>query len=363
MAKEDVKKDNKDKKTEEVKKETPATETKAATPANTASLPAPVPTSPAPGTPTVSPKPKKRHSCLIIFLVVLAIYIILQFVPIFGMGLFGNFADTYVPPLNINANTNSTVAVTNSNQNTNAVSSKTKNTNSTKTTTTSKPLTETPSTPADQPPAGTTGPQTSFTKQQEIDYFIKIALTDESHNYQETPLHRWTYPTVSIKYIGNFSNPSDLACANDTISILNSLSTSTHFVNDQNDGLYKEEVHFVPHSEIAAVAGDAGGYMNYDVLSNGAFSHTYAYVPIDTYSDSVRCHFIRHEMTHASTGLIYNLTFPEGGYHYSIFNVPVEGWSDYINIDKDLIKMMYNTGITTNSTAAQARAFLNGASW
>ena len=346
-------------KEEESKKEKPDTTPKITEPATSTTPAASAPQT----TPSAAPtKLKKRHSCLIIFLVILALFIILQFVPIFGMGLFGNFADTYVPPLNFNANSNSNIATTNVNQNTNT-NAKPKNTNSFKTTTTSKPVTETPSTPADQPPAGTTGPQTSFTKQQEIDYFIKIAITDESHNYQETPLHRWTYPTVSIKYFGNFSNPSDLACANDTISILNSLSTSTHFVNDQNDGLYKEEVHFVPHSEIAAVAGDAGGYMNYDVLSNGAFSHTYAYVPIDTYSDSVRCHFIRHEMTHASTGLIYNLTFPEGGYHYSIFNVPVEGWSDYINIDKDLIKMMYNTGIPTNSTAAQARTFLNGANW
>jgi len=141
------------------------------------------------------------------------------------------------------------------------------------------------------------------------------------------------------------------------------LSSTTQFHNDQNTGLYDVEVHFVPHSEIAAVVGSAGGYMTYDSYANYAFSHTFAYVPIDTYSDSVRCHFIRHEMTHATTGLIYNLTVLQGGYHYSIFNVPVEGWSDYINIDKDLIKMMYNTGIPVGSSATSARTYLNSRSW
>jgi len=293
---------------------------------------------------------------------------VLQFVPVFGFGLFGLFGGkdfTYVPVPNSNnsnqAVTNQNINTAQSNQNKNSTT-KSKNTNSS-----SGGGAETPTPPPDGPvvetPASTgqSGPQTSFTKEEEINYFIKISITDERHDFAEIPLKKWTYNDVSIRY---FNNPtgSDLACADETINIINSLSTTTHYTKTDG-GLYYIEVHFVPFAEIAANEPDALGYVKPTTFTNSAMAHVKAYVPIDTYPDSVRCHTIRHEMTHAMTGLLYNLSKPQGGYHYSIFNVAVEGWTEYLNIDKDLIKMMLNTATTPGMSAAQAREMLNNASW
>lgn len=307
-----------------------------------------------------APKPRSHRTWLIISIVVIVGYILFNGVAFIGGGFWHN--PSYAIPIPSSSSASSSV----SSQPSAPVSSSTQASGSGKqsskksssvaaSSASSSSQTEQSSAPAES------GPQTTFTKQEEIDYFVKIAITDEAHNFLEIPLSKWTKNNVTVRYFGPGS-AADVACADETIATFNSLSQTTKLAKTDG-GLYDIEVHFATRAEIEARGlGDALGYMHPTTFANGAFAHAEAYAPYDYGDDHFRCHIIRHEMTH-TIGLQYNLTVLQGGFHYSIFNVGIEGWSDYINIDKDLIKMMYNTGVQPGWGAAQARDHFANISW
>lgn len=210
-----------------------------------------------------------------------------------------------------------------------------------------------------QPPQAT-GPQTTFTKQEEIDYFIKEAITDEKYNFQAFPLHKWTKRDLKVIYADHTPIAENEACADQTISIINSLTNNIHLTKTTDVNNFDIAINFMPLSEINQ-RGYPLGYMYYDLNADNSFKRAYAIVPSDN-MNQVACHTIRHEMTH-TIGLLHNLNVSQGGYHYSIFNVPIVNWSDYINIDKDLIKIMYNTSVQPGWFEAQTRAYLATATW
>ena len=327
-----------------------------------------------------APKKKGNKKCCCCGISLVIFIIVVNFLPFVGLGFFGLFSGghsddpNFEPPKTLIGAIQDKVSDSTSSSKKLSSSKKTDSNSDSSNTPTENSSTDTASqgvevdqtltqpepepSPENQPPAGSSPVQT-YTKQQEIDYFVKIAITDERDNYNEKPLRKWTKQNVYVKYFGTANN-TDKACADSTISTINDLSNTLTLIKTKGT-TYDIDVNFLTQSELAR-RGYPYGYMDYRLYDSGAFSHAMAYVPADTLSDSGRCHYIRHEMTH-TVGLLYNLGRQQGGYDFSIFNVAVEGFSDYIEIDKDLIKMLYNTGIPVKSTAAQARSFLAGATW
>lgn len=220
------------------------------------------------------------------------------------------------------------------------------------------------STTAPQPPAGSqpTPPpaaqaETVFTKQQQIDFFVQIAMKNDQNNFYTAPIIKWTSNSGTVKY---YNNPTgaNLACADETINLINGLSNTIHFQKTTSTSP-NVRVFFVPKSQIGA---GIGGYYNLSTGTNGQITGGDAYVPIDAYGDVDRCHYIRHEMIHVMTGLVYNGLRNRGGYDFSIFNVAA-GRSDLLEIDKSAIKIMLNSGVQLHWNESQVRSFLATATW
>ncbi len=206
-------------------------------------------------------------------------------------------------------------------------------------------------------PASTQTSLASFTKEQAIDYFIDVAVTDEEGNSRVVV--KWTKLNVSLKVTGSPDSDSN-SCVNSVISDINGLSSSMKLA--KTDGASDIEVNFTTQADIQAKKGAAEpnsyGYMKYSQNDDNSLKSAIAWIATDSGLASVYvCHIIRHEMTHT-----IGLRFNSGMYDYSIFNVAA-GTSDYISIDRELIKMMYNSGIGPGLNENQARDFLNSANW
>lgn len=199
-------------------------------------------------------------------------------------------------------------------------------------------------------------PQTVFTRQEQIDFFVQVAMKNDLDNFSVWPIIKWTSNSGTIRY---YNNPSgaNLACADETISLINGLSHTITFQKTTSNQ-FNIRVFFVPKSQL----GSYGGYYNYSTGTNGQIIGGDAYVPIDGYNEVDRCHYIRHEMTHVMTGLSYNGLKNHGGYDFSIFNVTA-GHDDYLEVDKAAIKIMLNSGVGLKWNESQVRSFLATATW
>lgn len=303
---------------------------------------------------------KKHHYCLYSGLTGLVILIIFVTLAQFGFSPFGFFGSgsDYTPPVSTNVSSNTAASTNTTTPTTTTTTPKTtpkKTPTSTTGTTKEDPISE-PSQVATTPTAE--GPRTSFSRQEEIDYFIQIAIKSPEFDNSPYPLIRWTVSKANFKVVGN-STPAADKCINDTISTINSLISSFKIQRIYDNSRTDITLNLVPNAQIVAEGHEGGGYI-YHATSNGNILSANIYAALDRWPDDevVTCHLLRHEITH-SLGLRFN------GYmiHYSIFDVPTDLTAEYLNIDKDLIKMMYNTGIGININEAQARAFLATANW
>lgn len=324
-------------------------------------------------------QPKKsKKGCCIVIAVVVFLLIATQGMAAFRFGflsLLGTGRDySFIPSFNNNNNgNNSSTIPTNGNLGLNDTDRKT---NSNKNSS-SSPSDSTPSDPL--PVGGTPGPvisepapgpdsspndgstpQTTFTKQEQIDFFVQVAMKNDQNGYATIPIQKWRLAAGTTAKIRYYNNPtaSNIACADATISQINSLSNTIHFSKTTGND-YNIRVFFVPQSEIGT---GYGGYYNLSTDADHYVTGGNAYVPSDTYNEADRCHYIRHEMTHVMTGLVFNGLKNHGGYDFSIFNVTA-GRSDFLEIDKYAIKIMLNTGVGLGWNESQVRSYLANVSW
>lgn len=185
-----------------------------------------------------------------------------------------------------------------------------------------------------------------------------IAIKSPEKNYVPYPLERWTVSRVTLKVVGQ-TNTNAENCINSTISTINSLTSNLQMNRDDASNRPDITINIVPDAQIIARGFDGGGYI-FNSEVNGNLTESEITLALDSFGgdEMVVCHLIRHEMTH-SLGLRFN----GDGIDYSIFDVPTDTTAEYLVIDKDLIKMMYNTGINVNINETQARAFLATTTW
>lgn len=226
---------------------------------------------------------------------------------------------------------------------------------------TSTPLANTPA-PADENPASENpvpAADTSLSKQAQIDYFINVAIRDEDKGNAEFPLRKWAKNNVTIQTVGPSTSSAE-QCINDTILAINSFSSTMNL--SRTDGSGDIVLNLTDRATLEARGFSTGGFYYFDPPSGSNYNLTgvSAYAATDYWpgEDVSNCQIIRHELTHA-IGLPYNAS----GYDYSIFGVPSSTTNEYQEIDKQMIKMLYNTGISSGLNEANARAYLANASW
>lgn len=320
--------------------------------------------------PTDKPKKSKKGCCFGI-----AVVFILLFLTSSGaVGFFdflpwhGNYQhpDSFIPDF-ISKNDTSAPPAT-STDDKSIASNKSSNTGTATSNNQTASSTETPATtPADnvttttpQPGAGTQTPpstgaqvQTTFTKQEQIDFFVQVAMKNDQNNFATSPIQKWRTTTGVTAKIRYYNDPTgtNLSCADATISQVNALSNTIHFSKTTGND-YNIRVYFVPKSQIGS---GIGGYYNLSTDASHYVTGGNAYVPSDTYNDADRCHYIRHEMVHVMTGLAFNGLKNHGGYDFSLFNVSA-GRSEMLEIDKYAIKIMLNSGVGLGWSESQVRS-------
>ncbi len=226
---------------------------------------------------------------------------------------------------------------------------------------TSTPSTSTPASADENPASENPAPaaNTSLSKQAQIDYFIKVAIRDEDKGNAESPLRKWAKNNVTIQTVGSSTSSAE-ECINDTISSINSFSNTMKL--SRTDGAGDIVLNLTDRATLEARGFSTGGFYYFDSPTGGNYNLTgvSAYAATDYWpgEDVANCHIIRHELTH-SIGLPYNAS----GYDYSVFGVPSSTTNEYQEIDKQMIKMLYNTGIHSGLDEAQTRSFFANASW
>jgi hypothetical protein len=195
--------------------------------------------------------------------------------------------------------------------------------------------------------------------QSEITYFKEIALKSEYIN-AESKIIKWSNKTVTINISGD-PNEKSLDCLNLVIVDFNKISKTTQLKIEKNENA-DIDIYFGPDSEFLMIDP------NYVPNNRGYFSYEYnttdctiqkSQILISTESDLTddqRCHLIREELTQSLGLFDDSLKYPN-----SIF---YQGWTDtthYAEIDKTLIKMLYNTDVKFCGTPDEVEDYFNGA--
>lgn len=287
--------------------------------------------------PEINPKLRKKKCCFLILGVILLIILVSAIIHFYSSSS-ANVDTPKVIPSPSSINTKTSIPSTNPSYKTTPEED--------------QPTTTQPETPNEATSNG-------ISKQAQIDYFIKVAIRDEDNGNAESPLRKWVKNNVTIQVTGQ-SDPMSNQCISDTISSINSFSKTMKL--SLTSGVGDIELKLTDRATLEARGFSVGGFFVYGSRTGNSYNLTSAtaYAATDYWpgEDVSNCQIIRHELTH-TIGLPYNTS----GYDYSIFGVPSTITNEYQEIDKQMIKMLYNTGISSGLDEAGVRSYFANTNW
>jgi hypothetical protein len=186
--------------------------------------------------------------------------------------------------------------------------------------------------------------------QEELDYFYKIALSLEYGN-KSNVIHKWNQPEITVSIVGNpaeeYINQLDNAIYN-----LNYILGDTKLkVVDKNGDL---KIYFINHSNFHTYISDKDmaeqnwGYFDVWWNNNNEIYKGNIFIAIDKGSMQLQSHLIKEELTQS-----LGLTNDSYKYENSIF---YQGWGDtpkYLDIDRSIIKLLYEPDIKSGMTKSE----------
>ncbi|MCH7940337.1 MAG: DUF2927 domain-containing protein [Candidatus Marinimicrobia bacterium] len=186
--------------------------------------------------------------------------------------------------------------------------------------------------------------------QEEIDYFLEIALGTE-YGTSEATIKKWT-DNIKITVQGT-PTEVDSQTLNQVVDELNDIIDEIELaVVSQNPNI---EIHFLPESEFRLIEPNYVplnyGFFWVNWSISGSIYHARILISTDHVTQQERSHLIREELTQ-SLGLM------KDSYRYpdSIF---YQGWTDvtrYLPIDSTVIEILYRSEIRPNMTGEEVVA-------
>jgi len=198
----------------------------------------------------------------------------------------------------------------------------------------------------------TVGGKTNSYSEEELEYFLEIALGCE-YGASQPIIHKWTN-NIKIKINGTPTS-EDLDSLNQVITELNSLISGISLdivTNDQNIDIYFTIVDQFASILPSYVPGNMGFFMAW-WDSNEAIYKAKILIAVDGVNQQERSHLIREELTQ-SLGIM------KDSYRYkdSIF---YQGWTDIINyspVDCKIISLLYDSRLRPGMTQEQVMSEL-----
>lgn len=194
----------------------------------------------------------------------------------------------------------------------------------------------------------------SIFTQEQINYFMEIAMGSEFDSNKNPQVRKWR-GDIRIQYSGTPTR-ADLTTLNTVIAELNSLTGgSIHLrLDNTNPNI---TIHFVPESQFQKyepryVPTNYGFFAtNWD--ANGTIQKANILINSQDVTQRERSHLIREELTQ-SLGLMRD-SFK---YPLSMFYQPWTDVTQYAEIDKALIRMLYDPSIQAGMTKAEVLSTL-----
>lgn len=196
----------------------------------------------------------------------------------------------------------------------------------------------------------------STLSQEQIDYFLEVALGSEFHRDANPTLRKWR-GDIHVQYFGN-PTPADLKTLQTVIAEINALTNSSirlQLVNSNPN----MRVYFVPESQFKRyepgyVPVNYGFFMTYWDADN-TIRKANILINSQNVTQQERSHLIREELTQ-SLGLMQD-SFK---YADSMFYQPWTNTTQYSALDRALIQMLYHPDIRPGMTRAEVITVLNG---
>jgi hypothetical protein len=194
----------------------------------------------------------------------------------------------------------------------------------------------------------------SIFTQEQINYFMEIAMGSEFDSNGNPQVRKWR-GDIRIQYSGT-PTKGDLTTLNTVISELNSLTGgSIHLRLDNNNP--NITIHFVPESQFRKYepryVPTNYGFFATDWDASGTIQKANILINSQDVTQRERSHLIREELTQ-SLGLMRD-SFK---YPLSMFYQPWTDVTQYAEIDKALIRMLYDPSIQAGMTKAEVLSTL-----
>lgn len=194
----------------------------------------------------------------------------------------------------------------------------------------------------------------SFT-QEEVDYFVEVALGTEFHS-SGAFIAKWETP-VKIAVQGS-PTKADTDTLNSVVSEINAIVGSQLMTIVADADQANEQVIFAPHNQFADILPEyVDGNLGYFYFWFGkpqSIVRATVLITTDSVSQQERSHLIREEVTQ-SLGLAQDSnTYPD-----SVFYQPWTAVTSYAPIDKRLIKMLSLPEVKPGMNEAQVRALFD----
>jgi hypothetical protein len=186
-------------------------------------------------------------------------------------------------------------------------------------------------------------------------YFENIVLGTE-YGFHKPQVYKWVKNPVTIRVYGTPDEQSR-ECLNDVLQDFNQLSTTTK-LQTVNSGNGDIDMYFVPDSrfpfiEPNYIPGNWGFFWVWPA-SNCEISRARILISTIKPSPAERCHLIREELTQSLGFGKDSLRYPD-----SIFYQEWTETTRYSDIDKNLIRMLYATGIPACTTRDDVDRFFH----
>lgn len=214
-------------------------------------------------------------------------------------------------------------------------------------------LLTTPSTPA---AISSPARQSAYT-QQEIDYFVEVALGAEFSKDAKSVIRKWK-GGIRIQLLGSMTN-RDRETVNQVIAEVNTLTHGAidlKLSNDRPNIL----IHFAPRSQFKQIEPrwEPGNYgyfwAKWDERNIISFSNIL--IASEGVTPTERSHLIREELTQSLGLMKDSFKYPD-----SVFYQPWTDVNEYAAIDKALIRMLYDPRTKAGMTKMQIKKLFTNA--